>query len=160
MQAEPDKCMSQSDDDLPQTYASDRLMITEQVSIGLDELTLSAIRAQGAGGQHINKTSSAIHLRFDIRASTLPEDYKTTLLAMRHHWISDTGIVVIKSQAHRSQQKNRLAALSQLQMLIKTASVTPKLRQATRPSRNARRRRTDQKIQRGQTKALRRKIEL
>ena len=132
MQKGSGKRMPQSDD-LPQTDTSARLMITEQVSIGLDELTLSAIHAQGAGGQHVNKTSSAIHLRFDIRASTLPEHYKTTLLAMNHHWISDAGIVVIKLQAHRSQQKNRLAALSQLQMLLKIATIPLTLRHATRP---------------------------
>lgn len=135
-----------------------RLLITTRLSIGLDEIQLTAIHAQGAGGQHVNKTSSAIHLRFDIAASTLPDRYKQALLTMRHHLISETGIVIIKAQEYRSQDMNRQAALSRLQALIHSAGVTKAVRRTTGPSRNARRKRTDEKVKRGQLKVARQKV--
>lgn len=136
----------------------DEVFVTKNLTIPLREISLTAIRAQGAGGQHVNKTSSAIHLRFDIRASSLPERYKEALLALSHHLISKEGVVVIKSQEHRSLELNRLAALSRLTALVQAAGVVPKVRRASRPSKNARRKRTDEKVQRGQIKSLRGKI--
>ncbi|MBB5189689.1 ribosome-associated protein [Silvimonas terrae] len=139
--------------------SSNRLPITARVSIGHDEYTITAIRAQGAGGQHVNKTSSAIHLRFDIRASSLPEHYQHALLNMSHHLITQEGEIVIKAQEYRSQEMNREAAIARLVALIHDAGVVPKARHATKPSYSARRKRTDQKVQRGQIKAMRGKVD-
>lgn len=136
-----------------------RLPITARVSISLDEIQLTAIHAQGSGGQHVNKTSSAIHLRFDIAASSLPEYYKTALLELTHHLISESGVVVIKAQEYRSQDMNRQSALARLQALIRGAVVKPPPRRPTGPSRNARKKRTDEKVKRGQLKVSRRKTD-
>jgi len=134
------------------------LIITHNVSITEDELEISAIRAQGAGGQNVNKVSSAIHLRFDINASSLPDHFKERLLALRDSRINKDGVVVIKAQQFRTQEKNRADALQRLQELIRSISTVNKTRRPTKPSRNARKKRTDSKTKRGVTKSLRGKV--
>lgn len=134
------------------------LVISNNVSIPDDEIALSAIRAQGSGGQNVNKVSSAIHLRFDIAASSLPEFYKERLLQLKDSRITKEGVVVIKAQQFRTQEKNREDALQRLQALIKTVTVVQKARQATKPSRSAKRKRVDSKTKRGQVKALRGRV--
>jgi ribosome-associated protein len=135
------------------------LQISRHVAIPDEEIDLSAIRAQGAGGQNVNKVSSAIHLRFDINASSLPDDYKQRLLQLRDRRISKEGVIIIKAQQYRTQEKNRQAALDRLQELIKTVSVVPKARKPTRPTRNSQKRRMDSKTQRGKTKQLRGRVD-
>ncbi len=134
------------------------LYISSHVSIADKEIVFSAIRAQGAGGQNVNKVATAIHLRFDIRASSLPEFYKERLLNLRRQCISRDGIIVIKAQQYRSQLQNREAALRQLQLIIQSVAVSRKKRRPTRPTRSSQTRRMDTKTKRGKTKALRRKI--
>lgn len=134
------------------------LIISQQVVIPDTEIDIQAIRAQGAGGQNVNKVSSAIHLRFDIRASSLPEVYKTRLLAFADQRISKDGVIIIKAQQFRTQEKNRLAALDRLRTLIAMAIVVQKSRKPTRPTRNSQLRRLDSKTRRGRSKQLRGKV--
>jgi len=132
------------------------VFVNEKISIPDEEISLSAIRAQGAGGQNVNKVSSAIHLRFDIGASSLPERVKERILASNDQRITQDGVLVIKAQNHRTQEKNRVEAVERLRELVLAATRVPRKRIPTRPGRAAREKRLDAKKKRGTIKKLRR----
>lgn len=134
------------------------LQITNRTSIPLSEISISAIRSQGAGGQNVNKVATAIHLRFDINASSLSPLYKERLLNLGDQRITKDGIIVIKAQQHRTQEQNKDDALNRLQTLIKSITITPAKRKPTKPTRRAQNKRIDSKTKRGEIKALRSKI--
>ncbi|HHO9603322.1 TPA: alternative ribosome rescue aminoacyl-tRNA hydrolase ArfB [Escherichia albertii] len=134
------------------------IVISRHAVIPDGELEITAIRSQGAGGQHVNKASTAIHLRFDIRASSLPEYCKERLLAASHHLISSDGVIVIKAQEYRSQELNREAALARLMMVIKELTTVQKARRPTRPTRASKERRLASKAQKSTVKAMRGKV--
>ena len=123
------------------------------------EVEFSAIRAQGAGGQNVNKVSSAIHLRFDIPASSLPDGVKERLLALRDSRITDAGVLVLKAQQHRTQEMNRADALARLNEVVNSVAVPPRVRRATKPTYGSKQRRLEGKSQRAETKSLRGKVQ-
>ena len=135
------------------------LHISAQVVIPDSEIDIHAMRSQGAGGQHVNKVSSAVHLRFDIDASSLPLFYKEALLRLKDHRISEDGVITIKAQQCRSQEQNREDALNRLRLLIQRVAIPRKTRKATRPTKSSQNRRLEKKRKAGQLKALRRSIE-
>lgn len=135
------------------------LMLTDRLSIPENEVGISAIRAQGAGGQNVNKVSSAVHLRFDIQASSLPESIKSKLLTCRDRRITKDGVIVIKAQEHRTFEKNKITAYQRLVDLIRSTLVPVKNRTPTRPTRSSQQRRMDRKVRHSRLKKLRKKVD-
>jgi ribosome-associated protein len=134
------------------------LQITQNTAIAIDEISLTAVRSQGAGGQNVNRVSTAIHLRFDINASSLPPLFKERLLNLSDRRITKDGVIIIKAQQHRTQEQNKDDALKRLQILIKSVTTTPRVRRITKPSLRAQSRRVDSKTKRGEIKASRANI--
>ena len=134
------------------------IRISAQLSIPDSEIVISAVRSQGAGGQNVNKVSSAIHLRFDVRASSLPESCKQDLLSLRDQRLSKDGVIVIKAQQYRTREKNLEAAINRLREMIRQATARVKKRRATKPTRSSQQKRMDRKSRHGRAKALRGKV--